>query len=107
MNFQQVILVGNATADAQRRTSRDGSVAFATFTVGVSDIREKGTYFPIVVFDNQVDAIVQYVTKGKQVLVVGRGQINDQGRFSVIASRVLFGSVAADRHAAQEEESTP
>lgn len=107
MNFQQLILAGNATDDAQRRTSRDGGVAFATFTVGVSDIREKGTYFPIIVFDNQVDAIVQYVTKGKQVLVVGRVQVNDQGRFNVIASRVLFGPKAADARKVLEEESSP
>ena len=107
MNFQQVILAGNTTTDAQRRTSKDGSVVFATFTVGVSDIREKGTYFPIVVFDNQVDAVVQYVTKGRQVLVVGRAQINDQGRFSVIASRVLFGPEAAGRRTPQGEESVP
>ena len=37
MNYQDLIIVGNATKDAQPRQSKDGEKTFTTFDVGVSD----------------------------------------------------------------------
>ena len=50
MNYQKTIVVGNATKDAEQRKSKDGETTFTTFDVGVSDTKDKTTYFPIVVF---------------------------------------------------------
>ena len=84
MNYQQLIIAGNATGDTQRRVSQSGTLTYATFTVAVSGMNDQATFFPVVVFGNQVDAVVNYVTKGRQVLVAGRIQVNNNGRFSVV-----------------------
>ena len=92
MNYQRLILVGNATDDAQRLTSKKGDVAYTTFGVGVSDGKDRTTFFPVIVFGEYGETVAKYVTKGRQVLVDGRVQGNDKGRFRVVADRVRFGS---------------
>ena len=91
MNYQQLILVGNATGDAQRRTSKKGDVKYTSFGVGVSDGRNNATYFPVVVFGEYGESVARYITKGRQVLVDGRVRTTDRGRFSVVANSVRFG----------------
>ena len=93
MNFQKITLVGNATRDAEKRTSRDGNVEYATFGVGVSDSKEKSTFFPVVVFGDYSEIVAKYVTKGREVLVSGRISVDEDDRFSVIADTVRFGNV--------------
>ncbi len=104
MNYQQIIVAGNATADAQRRISQHGDVTYAVFSVGVGDSKEQTTFFPVVVFGKQADAVAEYVTKGRQVLVAGRIQVNENGRFSIIAGRVQFGYKAGLTRPAEEHE---
>ena len=91
VNYQKLILVGNATADAQRQTSRKGDVTFTTFSVGVRDGKDRTTFFPVVVFGAYGETVAQYITKGRQLLVDGRIQVNDQDRFNVVADRVRLG----------------
>ena len=50
MNYQRLILVGNATVDAQRLTSKKGGVTYTTFRVGVRDGKDHTTFFPVTVF---------------------------------------------------------
>jgi single-stranded DNA-binding protein len=45
MNYQRIILVGNVTRDAERRTSQSGEVTYTAFGVGVSDGKDKTTFF--------------------------------------------------------------
>lgn len=101
MNYQKLIIAGNATKDAQQRQSKDGEKTFTTFDVGVSDGKDKTTYFPVVVFGKQGEAVAKYVTKGRQVLVEGRVLVNDKGYFNVVADWVQFGPEAT---AAKEEK---
>ena len=99
MNYQKLILAGNATRDAQRLTAKNGEVTYTTFGVGVSDGKDgRTTFFPVIVFDKYGETVAKYVTKGKEILVDGRVQVNDKGLFRVIADRVRFGSepTAAD-----------
>jgi single stranded DNA-binding protein len=92
MNYQRIILVGNVTRDAERRTSQSGEVTYTSFGVGVSDGKDKTTFFPVLVFGKYGETVAQYITKGRQVLVDGRVQVSDNDRFRVIADRVRFGS---------------
>ena len=46
MNYQTIILVGNVTRDAERRTSQSGEVTYTAFGVGMSDGKDKTTFFP-------------------------------------------------------------
>ena len=72
MNYQKLIIVGNATNDAERRTSKDGSVSYTTFGVGVSRGKDASTFFPVTVFGKHGQAVAEYITKGRQLLVEGR-----------------------------------
>ncbi len=103
MNYQKIILAGNATADAKRQTSQTGEVTFTTFSLGVSDGKEKSIYFPVAVFGKQGESVAEYVRKGKQLLVEGRVQISEDGRLNVVASRVVFGA-SAEKPARQTDE---
>ena len=88
MNYQKVILVGNATRDAERHKSKKGDVSYTTFSVRVGDTKDRTTFFPVTVFGKQGEAIAEYVTKARLVLVEGRIEVSDTGRFNVVADRV-------------------
>jgi single stranded DNA-binding protein len=92
MNYQKLIVVGNATRDAEHKTSRSGDVGYTIFRLAVSDSKERPVFFPITVFGKQAEVVAQYVTKGRQVLVEGRVEASESGRMSVIADRVVFGT---------------
>ena len=92
MNYQKLIVVGNVTRDAQRRTSEKRDVAYTTFSVGVSDGKERSIFFPITVFGKHGEALAGYVVKGRQVLVEGRITMSASGRFNVVADRVVLGT---------------
>ena len=96
MNYQKLILVGNAISDAQSHKAKDNDVTYTTFRLGVSDAKDRPIYFPIVVFGKRGEVVAKYITKGRQVMVEGRIQVSDTGRFNVVADRVLFGAAAKE-----------
>ena len=103
MNYQKIIIAGRATDDAKKRKSKSGGVPFTTFNVAVNDGKEQTTFFPVTVFGKTGQATAQYVSKGRQVLVAGRIQVNEKKYFNVVADRVQFGPEPA---AANKEEDT-
>ena len=92
MDYQRLILVGNATDDAKQVTSERSGVTFTAFDVGVSDGKDRTVFFPIIVFGHHGEAVAKYVTKGRRILVDGRVSLSDKGRISVIADQVRLGS---------------
>lgn len=79
MSYQQLIIVGNVGRDAELRYTQNGDPVLG-FTVAVNETwtdrksnekREKTTWFQVSLFGKQAESISQYVTKGKQVMVVG------------------------------------
>ncbi len=95
MNYQRLVLAGNSANDPERKTSKKGDVAYTTFQVAVRDARDRTTYFPITVFGQQAEIVASHVTKGRQVLVEGRIEVAENGRFNVVADRVVFGAAVA------------
>jgi single-strand DNA-binding protein len=91
MNYQKLIVAGNTTGDAQARKSKEGDVSYTTFSVAVSSAKEKSTYFPVTAFGKTGEAAAKFLTKGRPVLVEGRVEVGENGRFNVIADRVVFG----------------
>ena len=94
MNYQKLIVAGNVTADAQRLTSEKKDVGYTTFSVGVSDTKNRTTFFPITVFGKYGESLAGYLTKGRQVLVEGRVTVSEQGRCNVVADTVVLGAGA-------------
>lgn len=66
---KRLISTGNATVDAQRKSSQRGDVEYTTVSVGVSDAKDQIYCSPVTVFGKQAEAVAKYVTKGKRVLV--------------------------------------
>ena len=92
MNYQKIILVGNAAMHAERRKAKKGALAYTSFSVAVADRDDKPTFFRVVVFGKQAEPVAKYVTKGRQVVVEGRIQESQTGRYGVVADRVQFGA---------------
>ena len=92
LNYQKLVIVGNATKDAEKKTSVDGETTYAHFRVGVRDGKGPSVYFPITAFGKQAELVAQYVTKGREILVEGRIEAREDGRMNVVADRLIFGA---------------
>src|SRR3989344_3433110 len=89
MGLQIISIIGNATKDAEMKTSKDG-VSYLTFRVGVSGsgANPTSTFYNVLVFGKYGEIIQEHVTKGRQIYVSGRVQISEKGYISVIADYV-------------------
>jgi single-strand DNA-binding protein len=97
LNYQKLIIVGNATKDAELKTAQESDVVYTIFRVGVSDGKKASVFFPVTVFGKQAEVVAQYVTKGMEVLVEGRVEAREDGRMNVVADRVVFGARAGGK----------
>lgn len=91
MNFNKVILAGNATADAERKTSKNGDVKYTSFQLGVGYAKDQTTFFKVAVFGDQGKAVATLITKGRLVLVEGRITIGNKGRVGIVADQIHLG----------------
>lgn len=107
MNYQKLVIVGNVTRDPQRRTSQNGDTEYTTLRVGVSDKKDRPIFFPVTVFGKQAQIVAQYVSKGRQVLVEGRIEADENGRMNVVADRVIFGTSPSKSRAAARTDDQP
>ena len=101
MDYQKLILVGNASSDAKLQKSKKGDVSFMTFSMGVKNGKGRSSFFPVVVFGNLGNSLVKYVTKGRQILAEGRIEVNDSGRFNVVADRIVLGASPQETKSAE------
>jgi len=104
-SFNKVILMGGITRDPEMKQAASG-VKVADLSLAISEqwkdksgeSQESTCYVDVVVWNRQAELCCQYLTKGSQVLVEGRLQLdkweNPQGekrsRLRVQASRVQF-----------------
>ena len=91
MNYQKLVLLGNATGDAERKTSKNGDVDYTRFQMGVSSGKDQSTYFKVAVFGERGEALAEQITKGRQVFVEGQIKVSNNGRFGVVANLVRLG----------------
>ena len=91
MDYQRIIIVGNATGGAETKKSKSGNVTYTSFSLATSDIKGRKMFFPVAVFGNAAEVAKKYVAKGRQLLLEGRIAINGEGRFSVVADRIVLG----------------
>ena len=94
MNYQRIVVCGNVSADAQLRSSKKGDVQFLTFSIAVSDGKNKTTFFLVVVFGKLAESLSTHIPKGRQLLVEGRIE-QGENRFNVVADKVVLGSKPA------------
>ena len=75
MDYQKMIIVGNATKDAEIHQS-EGKVAYADFTVAISTAKDQTSFFPVRVFAKLAEAC-QNVKKGVELLADGSLDISE------------------------------
>jgi single-strand DNA-binding protein len=76
--YQQIILIGNLGNDPEMRYATSGDPV-TSFSLAVSrkwtdssgEAKEKTTWFRVSVWRNQAEACAKFLTKGRQVMVVG------------------------------------
>ena len=91
MSWHQTIIVGNLGGDPELRYMQSGR-AVCNFSVAVSERwrdrqsneqREKTTWYRVAVWGNQAETCNTYLSRGRQVMVIGnvqaRGYVNNNG----------------------------
>ncbi len=76
--FQQVIIVGNLGSDPEMRYTPSGK-AVTSFNVAVNRVwnspdgqrQEKTTWFRVSAWEREAELASQYLSKGRQVMVIG------------------------------------
>jgi len=75
MDYQKMIIVGNASKDAEIHKS-EGKVAYADFTLAASRMKDQTTFFPVRLFGKLAETC-ENVKKGVKVLVDGKLDISE------------------------------
>ncbi len=130
--FQQVVLLGNLGDAPELRYTPSGTPV-ASFSLAVNKAwttqdgkrEEKTTWFRVTVWRKQAEMVAQYLTKGRQVLVIGEMQEahawsdkegNPRATLEVTAQFVKFlgskgengnGTADAPQETGDEEDSEP
>lgn len=76
--YQQITIIGNVGRDPEMRYTQ-GGVAVCDFSVAVNkqyktaagDLRDETTWFRVTCWRELAETMAKYLTKGKQVMVVG------------------------------------
>ncbi len=119
--FQQIMLLGNLGSDPEMRYTPSG-VPVATFSLAVNRVfnnpegqrQEKTTWFRVTAWRRDAELVSQYLTKGRQVLIIGEieearpwtdREGNARASLEVTARTIRFvggrgeGTGAGDEHA--------
>jgi single-stranded DNA-binding protein len=92
MDYQKIIIVGNATKDAKQQQSKSGEVSFTTCSIAVGESKDKTTFFPVIAFGKLGEKVASLIVKGHQVLVEGRIDVKEKGYFNIVASHIRLGA---------------
>lgn len=114
--YNQVTLVGNVGRDAESRITPGGKLV-ASFSLAINEgtgDHKTTLWVRVSAWEKLAEIVTQYVTKGKQVLVVGRlspanAYVGKDGKpaasYEVTAEKVrLLGSREDDTHDEQHQE---
>ena len=99
-SINQVILLGRLTRDPEQRTTASGkNVASFSIAVDRQSQDDQADFFNITAWDKLGDLVMQYLSKGRRVLIQGRLRQDSwedkdtgkrQSRIEVTASDVTF-----------------
>ena len=104
MDYQKIILLGNATQNAKQQKSKKGDVTFTTFSLGTGDGKDETTFFPVVAFGDLGKKVATHIVKGQQLLIEGRINVNEKNRFNVIASQIRLGSTSKPKKSSKKSK---
>lgn len=117
-NFNQVILMGNLTADPELRYLQDGTAVCSlrmavnqVYTTPAGEKKEEVVFVRVTVWRKQAESCAEYLKKGKPILVDGRLKLNQwtdkdgkkRSNLDVVARRVQFLGAPSPRDKASAE----
>lgn len=115
--MNQIIIIGNLTADPELRVTQAGQKV-CTFTVAVNRRRREGVaqeadFFRVSVWENLGEICKQYLAKGRKVCVIGQVSVsaykNSNGdalaSMNVYAEKVEFVSPKQESQTSQPQSS--
>lgn len=126
MSYQKILLVGNLGRDPEQRFTQSGS-AVTNFSIATNERwndrdgqqQERTTWWRISVWGKAAEACAKYLSKGRQVLVEGRMNVDPEtggprvytrhdgtsgASFEVTALSVKFLGGRSDNGGGQEQE---
>lgn len=117
-NFNQVILMGNLTADPELRYLQDGTAVCSlrmainqVYTTPSGEKKEEVVFVRVTVWRKQAESCAEYLKKGKPILVDGRLKLDQwtdkdgkkRSNLQVVARRVQFLGAPSPRDKAPSE----
>jgi len=120
MAVNQIVLIGNLTRDAELKYTASGK-AVSKFSIAVNEKRKvddewktKADFFEVVVWGQLGESLNQYLTKGKQIAVIGkltqeRWEHDGQSRSKVVVTAFtiqLLGGGTAGENLPTQTDST-
>jgi len=116
-SINQVILMGRLTRDPEQRTTSTGKT-IANFSIAVDRQTQDDTadFFNVTAWEKLGELVMQYVTKGRRVLVQGRLRQDSwddketgkkQSRIEVVATDVTFLDGPSDGQGSSAGSSAP
>lgn len=104
MSLQFVTVIGNATKNAEKKTSKNG-VSYVTFRLAADNSDESTSFYNVVIFGSYGEMLMDSITKGREVFVNGKLQVSEKGYISVVASNIeLLRLPKSKRQKHKEEE---
>ena len=116
-SINQVILLGRLTRDPEQRTTASGKNV-VSFSIAVSRATQddQADFFNVTAWEKLGDLVMQYLNKGRRVLVQGRLRQDSwedkdtgkrQSRIEVVATDVTFLDVPANDNSSSAASAAP
>lgn len=90
INYQRLILVGNANGDLKRHLSNKDKSPYSVFQLEVKSGMNQPTSFTVLAFGVLAEKAAQAVIQGRSILVEGRLAVSQRGQLNVIADQLRF-----------------
>lgn len=87
MSLQIVSVIGNATKDAEMKSSKDG-VNYVTFRLAAGETNGTTTFYNVVVFGKYGEVLQEHIMRGRKIFVNGKLQVSEKGYVSVVADHI-------------------
>jgi single-strand DNA-binding protein len=87
VSLQIVSVIGNATKDAELKSSKEG-VSYVTFRLAASGSNENTTFYNVVIFGKYGEVLQEHIMRGRKIFVSGKLQVSEKGYVSVVADHI-------------------
>jgi len=96
MDYQKIVLVGTVISNPQSQDSKGNAFENVKFELLINS-KDNKVVFPIVASDILGFMAINYIAEGSQILVEGKVEIDQMGKFSILANQIDFDSSSKEK----------